>query len=35
MIYRERYQAVMNQALLENATENYDLILHPWQKKKC
>ncbi len=33
MIYRERYQAVMNQALLENAKENYDLILHTWQKK--
>ena len=33
MVNREKYQAVMNHALLENAKENYNLFLRPWQRK--
>jgi hypothetical protein len=33
MVYREKYQTVMTSALMENAKEDYNLILRPWQKK--
>jgi hypothetical protein len=33
MVYPEKYEAVMTNALMENAKEDYNLILRPWQKK--
>ncbi|XP_045036772.1 uncharacterized protein LOC123477476 [Daphnia magna] len=31
MVNREKYEAVMAHAILENAKENYNLVLRPWQ----